>query len=261
MELTTATKAALEGLRVTTSDRDELTTLTLLGAPVEPHACDAGWVYDEDDKAKRCAACEDADRRHASRQRMTTAGIPDRYLDVTWDDLDLVDPLPAIKAAATRIPAVIKSGHNAVFAGPPGTGKTQAACLLIRAAAEAGYTAAIENIGRAAMRIRAAYGQETGDTEAALTTRLSDVDLLVLDDVGAGEAGEGKLELRLLYFITEARQAARRPTVITTNLTAEQLRKFLQVRIANRLMPLETFAFTHGKNFRVPTGGTTWRAP
>lgn len=226
--------------------------------PESDHECEDGWIY-TDEGAMRCDVCKRAEEQAATVTRMTTAGIPSRYMTITWNDLELLEPLPAIRAASSRISEIVASGHNAVFAGNPGTGKTQAACLLIRAAAEAGYSAALENIGRAAMRIRADYGADAGETEAALTQRLSSVDLLVLDDVGAGEAGEGKLELRLLYFITEARQSAQRPTVITTNLTAEQLRAFLRDRIANRLMPLEVFAFKHGRNFRAPTGGTAWR--
>lgn len=234
----------------------ELTTETVQGNPVDPHECEQGWTYDSG-QAERCPDCDAADERAWLAARLTQSGVAPRYLDVTWDDLEMVDPLPAIKAVSIR--DVLESGHNAAFAGPPGTGKTQAAVLLARAAVNTGASAAIENIGRAAMRVRAGYDQPGGETEADVVRRLSDVAFLVLDDVGAGEAGEGKLELRLLYFITEARQSARRPTVITTNLEPKGLRDFLGARVANRLMPLEVFAFTHGRNFRTPTGGTVWR--
>lgn len=255
MELT----GVLDSLRSKVTARPpEFTTRTILGADVKPHECEAGWVYDGDEAAP-CPACRAADAASILRSRLAAAGVAPRYLETTWDALELVDPLPAIKAACDRIKDVLASGHNAAFAGPPGTGKTQAAVLLARAAVNAGASAAIENIGRAAMRIRAAYDNTGGDTEAATVERLAGVDFLVLDDVGAGEAGEGKLELRLLYFITEARQSARKPTVVTTNLDAKALRDFLGARVANRLMPLEVFAFTHGRNFRTPKGGTVWR--
>lgn len=253
MELT----EVLSGLRSrVTASAPEVTTRTVQGNPVEAHECEQGWIYDSGE-AVRCADCDAADERAWLATRLTHSGVAPRYLDVTWDDLELVDPLPAIKAVSIR--DVLASGHNAAFAGPPGTGKTQAAVLLARAAVNAGASAAIENIGRAAMRVRAGYDQPGGETEADVVRRLSDVAFLVLDDVGAGEAGEGKLELRLLYFITEARQSARKPTVITTNLEPKGLRDFLGARVANRLMPLEVFAFTHGRNFRTPTGGTVWR--
>jgi hypothetical protein len=76
--------------------------------------------------------------------------------------------------------------------------------------------------------------------------------------VGAGEAVEGNVERRLLYFVTEERQNQKRPTVITTNLSVTELRSLVGLRIINRLMPLEVLNFTHGRNFRIPVGATLW---
>lgn len=236
---------------------EDLRDITTYGNPTEPHDCDWGYVPGERDK--ECPICQAADQRAWLVRRLSEAGVASRYFDVEWDDLEMVEPLPDIRAASSRIVDILRSGHNAVFAGPPGSGKTQAAVLMARAALDAQAGVAIENIGRAAMRVRADYGNREGETEAHVVEKLSGVDFLVLDDVGAGEAGEGKLELRLLYFITEARQSARKSTVITTNLDAKGLREFLGARVANRLMPLEVFAFTHGRNFRTPAGGTAWR--
>lgn len=229
------------------------------GVPVESgHGCEDGWVYDEHG-ARPCPTCAAKDAEASLTRALQLAGVGERYFAVTWDDLEMVEPLPALRTAAGSILGVIESGHNALFSGKPGAGKTQAAVLLLRAAIQAGRTAALENIGRAAMTVRAGYDGE-GVSEADLVNRLSRVDLLVLDDIGAGEAGEGKLEKRLLYFITEARQNARKPTILTSNLTGRELAGLLEERVVNRLMPLEVFNFAHGRNFRAPAGGTKWRA-
>lgn len=224
--------------------------------------CEGGWIefHDTDDHTSvmRCPHCERRGNEALLRAAVEASGIGARYFDVDWKDLETVEPLPALQHASQNITEIITSGHNALLAGPPGTGKTQAAALLVKAAIHAGHTARLENIGRVAMNIRAAY-DNGGDTEADTVTRLTTTDLLVLDDIGAGEAGEAKLEKRLLYFTTEARQNARRPTILTTNLTAEEIAAFLGDRIINRLMPLEIFNFRHGRNFRAPTGSTAWR--
>lgn len=234
--------------------------------PREAHNryCQAGWIEQlGEDGYTSMLKCPLCTRQHAEdelRLAIEASGIGTRYLETTWDELDLPEPLPALKAASTRITEIITSGHNALLAGPPGTGKTQAATLLLKAAIAAGYTARLVNIGHAAMRVRAGYdNHNAGDSEAELVERLTRPDLLVIDDIGAGEAGEGKLELRILYFTLEARQNTRRATILTSNLTAQQVATFLGPRITNRLMPLETFAFAHGKNFRAPTGATAWR--
>lgn len=234
-------------------------------SPREAHDryCDRGWIEQWEGghpESLRCPLCATQAAETELRLAIEASGIGARYLDATWAGLELVEPLPALRTACERITEIIQTGHNALLAGPPGTGKTQAATMLLKAAIAAGHTARLANIGHAAMRVRAGYDDpSTGDSEAALVERLSKPDLLVLDDIGAGEAGEGKLELRILYFVLEARQNARRPTVLTTNLTAAQVATFLGPRITNRLMPLETFAFRHGRNFRTPTGTSAWR--
>jgi DNA replication protein DnaC len=188
---------------------------------------------------------------------MRHRGVPERYLAVEWDDLEMVDPLPDLRAASERITDIIRAGHSLILCGPAGTGKTQAAMLIARAAATAGHRIAVENIGRLAAKIRAAYSDDS-TSEHTETKRLAETSLLVLDDVGAGESGEAKVERRLLYFVLEERQNARRPTVVTTNLTAAALKEFLGDRLMNRLMPAEVLNFKHGKNFRLPKEKTLW---
>lgn len=206
-----------------------------------------------------CPWCEIRNNQRIARAAIQASGIGPRYFDTTWDALELVEPLPAIKAASERITEILEAGHNALFAGPPGTGKTQAATLLVKAAIAAGRTARLDNIGHAAMQIRAGYDGD-GPTEDSITHRLSNTDLLVIDDIGAGEAGDGKIEKRVLYFVLEARQNGRKATVLTSNLTAQNVSDFLGARIVNRLMPLEVFNFAHGRNFRKPKGENAWRS-
>jgi DNA replication protein DnaC len=188
---------------------------------------------------------------------LRSRGIPERYLAVEWDDLEMVDPLPSLRAATMRMDDIIRAGHSLILCGPAGSGKTQAAMLIARAAAQEGHRIAVENVGRLAARISAAYADDS-TSEHAETKRLSEAALLVLDDVGAGESGEAKIERRLLYFVLEDRQNARRPTVVTTNLSAADLKTFLGDRLMNRLMPAEVVNFRHGRNFRRPTARTLW---
>lgn len=210
----------------------------------------------------RCPYCQYL-IEHASKERQAEAdvrssGVGPRYWQVGWDDLELVDPLPALREASTHIGDFTRSGRNLILCGSPGTGKTQAAVLLVRAAIEAGHTAAFANIGRVGMAIRAGYDQEGGVTEADEVERLESVDLLVLDDIGVGEAGDAKIERRLLYFIADSRHNARKPTIITSNLTAQEVRDFVGDRVMNRLMPVDILVF-EGKNFRLANdSGPTW---
>jgi len=248
--------------RQRTPTHDDLQALS----PREAHDqhCQASWIdvleADGITRVMRCPYCERRGSEDHLALAVQAAGIGERYLNTTWDELELPEPLPALKAASERITEIITNGHNALLAGPPGTGKTQAATLLLKAAIAEGHTAYLANIGHVAMTVRAGYDDPTaGDSEAVVVERLARPSLLVIDDIGAGEAGEGKLELRILYFVLEARQNSRRSTVLTSNLTPGDVAKFLGPRITNRLMPLEAFTFAHGRNFRAPKGATAWR--
>lgn len=235
------------------------------GTPPEAlndHGCTDGWIYvcDEDGNptgVEPCAECQ----REASLARVQTriqrSGVGPRYLSIEWADLEEVDPLPRIRTACERIGVVIDSGECALFHGKPGTGKTQAAVLLVKAAIRAGYSAAMENIGRLGMEIRAGY-DGNGPREADVVRDLSEVDLLVLDDVGAGETNAALIEQRVLYLVTEARQNSRRPTIVTTNLSPGDLTVKVGPRIINRLQPLTTIAFAHNRNFRKAKSGSVW---
>lgn len=240
-------------------DQRDLPAGVIINAPGGLQVIDDSPEYPPHPAGLNCPWCVIRRNEDAARAAIQASGIGPRYFDTAWDALELVEPLPAIKAASERITEILDQGHNALFAGPPGTGKTQAATLLVKAAIAAGRTARLENIGHAAMQIRAGYDGD-GPTEDLITHRLSNTDLLVIDDIGAGEAGDGKIEKRVLYFVLEARQNGRKATVLTSNLTAQNVTDFLGARIINRLMPLEVFNFAHGRNFRKPKGENAWRS-
>lgn len=228
--------------------------------------CEGGWITvqaaDGVTASAPCRACRAERNREALERSLSEAGIGARYLRATWDDLEQRGPIAELAAVGARIRDVIASGHNAILAGPPGTGKTQAATLLLADAIRAGASARIVNLGHVGMLVRASYDRSgAGMSEADAVKALAGVDLLAIDDLGAGETGEMKVELRVLYFAAEARHNARRPTIITTNLPPPGAMRLVGARIANRLMPLEAFNFAHGKNFRTPdpASGTAWR--
>lgn len=223
-----------------------------------PHGCSEGWQFDDDGRAYRCEECHTTAEATRIEHEIRTAGVGERYWTITWTDLELVEPFPQIRVAANQISSVLDAGDHLLLSGPPSSGKTQAAVLLIRAALEAHRSARLVNLGRAAMEIRAAYKTDAGPTEDQVVQAASRPDLLVIDDLGAGETGAATLEQRILYLVLEERQNKRRSTVVTTNLAPTEIAERLGQRLLGRLQPLSTMQFRHGKNFRRPSGKTAW---
>lgn len=224
--------------------------------------CYGGYVdvtQDGYDQILRCPVCEYERELQACERCIEVSGIGSRYFGLEWSDLDMVDPMPRIKAACERIGSVLDAGHNMLLTGEPGSGKTQAAVLCMKAAIRKGYSARLGNLGRLALDIRASYGREAGSsTEAQVVRELSAVDLLVLDDMGAGETVSAEVERRVLYLVLEARQNAAKSSVLTTNLSPQKLQNTIGARIMNRLNPLAIVPFTHGKNYRLKTREVLW---
>lgn len=194
------------------------------------------------------------------RARLKGAGVGERYLDLSWADIEMVEPFPMVRRITDRVVQdLLRPGYSLLMVGTPGTGKTQAAMLLARAVVEAGLSVEVVNLGRLAMRIRAAYGSGDGPSEAEAVERMSEADLLVIDDFGAGQSSAGATEGKVLYQATEARQNMRRSTVVTTNLLPSAAVRELGERVTNRLLPFDTIVFEHGRNFRPATAAFGWR--
>ncbi|CAM4160655.1 ATP-binding protein [Deinococcus marmoris] len=232
----------------------------------EQHArsCAAGMIEVETEPghsvAAPCPRCAAARREVTLRERLTAAGIAARYLDLEWAGLDTtLAPFPRLERATANIGEIITGNDSLVLTGPPGSGKTQVAVLAAKAALAVNFSALVVNLGRLALDVRESYqGSGAGITERAALELMIRPDLLVLDDLGAGETDTATVERRLLYLALEDRQNARKPCIVTTNLTAAELAKHLGARNLGRLQPLEIIQMDHGRNFRVSGEKSRW---
>jgi DNA replication protein DnaC len=204
--------------------------------------CDgSGWVVGPEDIAR---ACECRQRRIERARASGLAGaLPKRYRGVSFDR-----PPVSEMSKQTRVGTIVREvrsfcdtigerlseGRGIWLEGDPGTGKTTLAMLISKAALEQGHTAAIYSMPRLLSRIRETYSAEVGeDSYARFFERLTAVDLLQLDDLGAENRTEWVLEQ--LYAIVDRRYEDRRSIVITTNLPIEQLEEQIGSRTVSRL--------------------------
>lgn len=221
------------------------------------------WFKDEGGSYEGlpCPVCEYRQRLASMRAQMARAGIAERYLDKRFADLEMVEPFGRIakRCQKPQLAEIRRDGECLLLHGPPGQGKTQLAALIAKSAIVNGWTAYVANLGRLVVQIREGYEkkEEGAVTEEGVIRTLSDVDFLVLDDLGAGESDSQKIERRILYLVAEARQSGVKPTIITTNLGKGEVWDYLGARVANRFMPLSSIEVNHGTNFRSPVGRKT----
>lgn len=200
-----------------------------------------------------CPLCKQSLRARQAeatlRRKLEAAKIPARYLDTDWADLEMIEHFPLVQRVAGRIKEMVRGCESVVFLGPVGCGKTQSAMLLVRAAIREGIGALVANLGWYAVRVRSSWGKGGEFTEEMAVNELATPELLLLDDLGAGES-DHDLERRMLYQILEFRNQNERPTIVTANFTPQEFASYLGSRALDRLKPLKMLEFKHGKNFR-----------
>jgi len=102
------------------------------------------------------------------------------------------------------------------------------------AALEAGRSVAIYSLPKLLARIRRTYDAEPGgDSYLAFFERLTSVDLLHIDDLGAEKRSDWVLEQ--LYALINERYEEERTVLITTNLPHDELEEQIGTRTVSRL--------------------------
>jgi DNA replication protein DnaC len=180
--------------------------------------CDgSGFLYDEGTNTAFDCRCR-AQRVALVKARSLSAVIPRRYRDVAFDRPPVTEIDPQVVAAARRfadtIDEKLEAGRGLWFMGPVGTGKTTLAMLVSKAALKNGRSVAIYSLPRLLNEIRDTHRTERSHID--LLDRLTAVDLLHIDDVGAERTTDWVLEE--LYSIVNARYEDQRSMVITTNI-------------------------------------------
>jgi DNA replication protein DnaC len=182
--------------------------------------CDgSGWILDdESDEARSCECRETRLRR--GRNRGLASVIPRKFQGVSFDR----PPVPQLPVEAVRstkryienLDQNLAAGKGIWFLGDIGTGKTTLAMLISKTALEKGHSVAIYSMPVLLNRIRSTYRAEGAeDTYSKFFEKLTSVDLLHIDDLGAEKQTEWVIEQ--LYSIVNERYEAERAVMFTAN--------------------------------------------
>jgi DNA replication protein DnaC len=204
--------------------------------------CDgSGWILGPEDVARPCD-CR-AERMNKGRSRGISSVIPPRYRGVSFDrppvsdmsrDLQTKIAVNEVRGFIDDLDVRLQEGRGLWLFGDTGTGKTTLAMLISKAALEAGKTVAIYSLPKLLARIRRTYDSEPGgDSYLSFFERLTSVDLLHIDDLGAEKRSDWVLEQ--LYALVNERYEAQRSILITTNLPHPELEEQIGSRTVSRL--------------------------
>jgi DNA replication protein DnaC len=205
--------------------------------------CDgSGWILGPEDVARPCE-CREA-RLRRGRVRGVASAIPPRYRGVSFDrppvsdmarDMGSRHIVAAVGAFAEGLDENLAAGRGLWMMGSTGTGKTTLGMLVAKTALAAGHTVAVYFTPKLLTQIRQTYqATESEDAYEAFFRRLTSVDLLYIDDLGAERHTDWVVEQ--LYALVNERYENQRSMLITSNADrdVEEGRRQLEGQIGSR---------------------------
>lgn len=127
----------------------------------------------------------------------------------------------------------LAEGVSVILSGKVGNGKTHLACAVANYIIKnLNKTALFLNVVDAFSKIKATYTKKNGISEIDALNQFLEIDLLILDEFGVQIGSEHE---RMLFFrIINRRYEYLKPTILISNLSALEIKKF-EERIFDRL--------------------------
>lgn len=176
--------------------------------------------------------------RRCLERRISSSLIPHKYLTRSFDNYRAETPaqqkaLAACQRFAEDFDDYQRTGAGLIMTGRPGTGKTHLACAIANRVIEQGHTSVFITASKMIRKIRETYRRDSEFTEQQVIDSLRDVDLLIIDEVGVQRGTES--EEHLLFEVLNERNSVFAPTIILSNLTAEEIKSYIGERAMDRL--------------------------
>ena len=125
----------------------------------------------------------------------------------------------------------LKAG-NLLFSGNTGLGKTFLSACIARTVADQGYSVVYESAGKLFQTLEKARFESSEENRRA-AAKYAECDLLIVDDLGTELPGQ--FVTAALYSLINDRLLDNMPTIISTNLSEEELVRRYNPQIASRL--------------------------
>lgn len=158
-------------------------------------------------------------------------GVPRKYLDCSFESFErnskLVSDCKKYKEGGL------------VLSGITGSGKTHLSVAILRGLIKKDsiLEASFVTVPDLLMKIRASFNDRAKETEEEIVDFFSKCSFLILDDLGSEKTTE--FAITTLYIIIDRRDREMLSTIITTNLTLQEIEEKLDARIASRMAAMK----------------------
>jgi DNA replication protein DnaC len=181
------------------------------------------------------------DQREHPEKLLSTWGVPKKHIGSSFENYKDGEALKDFLVQAS------KKNEDVLLCGATGCGKTHLAVATLRSKIERSIKpfkdynptrpALFITVPELLFEIRQTFRDDSFDTEKSLVDKYSSVPLLILDDLGAEKTTDWAEST--LYLIIDRRNRDEKWTIVTSNLTLQEIEQSLGARIASRLSDMK----------------------
>lgn len=213
---------------------------TIFGREFKTYCPECSRIRKEAEEAAEATRKAHEARIHMER-KLGSALIPKRFAGRTLDQYQATsegqkEALRICRKYAARFADIAETGRCLLLLGKPGTGKTHLAVGIANEIMRTTTaTAAYRTVGALLQSIRGTYDRTNDQSEAQIIESMVQPSLLILDEIGVTKQQPSDFELTTLFAVINGRYEQQKPTVIISNLEAEQLATAIGDRCVDRL--------------------------
>ena len=182
------------------------------------------------------------------------AEIPMEYRGFTIDMIDQPESFGSKTLVETYIKNLRERHENGdgllLWSENTGSAKTTLACIVLMNALEQGFSAHYTTLAKCLDMIYAGWYDEM--IKVQFQKQILDTDFLLIDDLGGMEIATNSSDAKVSALTTlfKERSQAMLPTIITTNLSPDQLQKDFKARTFSTILQRLEIIHCPGPDFR-----------
>jgi DNA replication protein DnaC len=222
--------------------------------PPEWDKLDEKWRFQEISDAGICRQCQKLQNiRENIGTHLNNAGVPARFLACAFDNFFMTKENIKCLQACKQYPKNHRPDFPGLYLyGNCGTGKTHLVVAIARELVLLGKQVIFTGVPSLCYDIKKTFQNDSLKTELDAVKAYTSCDYLVLDDLGTEKPTEW-VRKTLGYIIYE-RDNRLKPTIITSNLSLDDIAKHVDPRMASRINGMGPVLRFHGPDWRLRPG-------
>jgi DNA replication protein DnaC len=179
----------------------------------------SGWLVKTEDSVEAVVPCPECRPKEGLQKLFRKAAIPPRYFDRGFEEF-FFERNSLQERAQLRAIDYVEDFPNVprglLFSGPCGVGKTHLSVAILKTLIQEKYVhGQFVDEAELLRRLQYSYGPNSPETERAVLLPLSEIELLVWDDLGTGRPTEWVRET--IRTVLNHRYTYNKQTILSTN--------------------------------------------